>query len=294
MEWSTVEVRDDNGEGFTVKKCEELILPAWTPNIDEKLSLIKNLEYKDGDILVCSYPKTGTHWVSNIVQFLCADGPIEDITSFTPKLMELTPPDRWSSVCEGRMRSSHLRPNRLPVSYYQNGSKIIVVVRNPKDAMVSMFYHLKNAPQFDFKMTWDLFFTVYTRGEVPFGSYFDYYDSFQAKMEQCKTADFLVVHFENLKQNGFEEIKRIQEFIGTNNSDERLQQILDKNTIKKLKADIDSGKVISPLVDKFGKSTLYRKGVIGDWKNIFTVAQNDLFDRIIEEKFKNSLFNVYY
>ncbi|XP_053380225.1 uncharacterized protein LOC123565644 [Mercenaria mercenaria] len=74
-------------------------------------------------------------------------------------------------------------------------------------------------------------------------------------------------------------------------TDERLQAVLDKCSLSNLKAEVESGKVKTPLIDEEGKSIIYRKGIIGDWENYFTVAQNEKIERVAEEKFKNSIFN---
>jgi len=63
-----------------------------------------------------------------------------------------------------------------------------------------------------------------------------------------------------LFQDGFKEVKRIQDYLGLENSDERLYQILQRCSLNNLKADIDKKIVKSQLVDEKGKSDLYRKG----------------------------------
>jgi len=63
-----------------------------------------------------------------------------------------------------------------------------------------------------------------------------------------------------LLQDGFKEMKRIQDYLGLENSDERLYQILQRCSLNNLKADIDKKIVTCQLVDEKGKSVLYRKG----------------------------------
>ncbi|KAL4237478.1 Sulfotransferase domain [Mactra antiquata] len=292
MEWKTVELRDKHGEGFDIIKCEDIILPSFVTDIDKKLQMMKDLKHKDEHILLCSYPKTGTHWVSNIVEFICSEKSVEETSTVMPKLMELMPMEVWSAINECNILSSHFTANHIPDQFFQKGSKTIVIVRNPKDAMVSMFHHLQKAVQINTKMSWDYFYEIYSTGEVPYGSYFDYYDSYEAKMEECDSGDFLIVSFENLKKNCLEELKRIQEFIGTKKSEDELQKIIERLTVKNMRQDINAGKTKSVIVDTSGQSVLYRKGEIGDWKNHFTVAQNERFDKLIEERFKNSVFNI--
>ncbi|WAR30486.1 ST6B1-like protein [Mya arenaria] len=88
---------------------------------------------------------------------------------------------------------------------------------------------------------------------VPPGSYFNFYKKWKQYLKE-NNPNIILVHYENLKKNGVAELKRISEFLNVENTDERL-------------------------------------GIVGDWKNHFTVAQSEIFDTL-EEKFKDDIFTV--
>jgi len=67
-----------------------------------------------------------------------------------------------------------------------------------------------------------------------------------------------------LSQDGFREVKRIQDHLGLENSDERLQAIVKRCSLYNLKTDVNENKMISHLKDANGKSVLYRKGEINN------------------------------
>jgi len=67
-----------------------------------------------------------------------------------------------------------------------------------------------------------------------------------------------------LSQDGFREVKRIQDHLGLENSDERLQAIVKRCSLHNLKTDVNENKMISHLKDANGKSVLNRKGEINN------------------------------
>ena len=63
-----------------------------------------------------------------------------------------------------RLAVSHLRPNHFSEAQ-RSKAKFILGVRNPKDAMVSLFYHLQKDLDFELKSSWDDFFQHYSSGK---------------------------------------------------------------------------------------------------------------------------------
>ena len=62
MGTSILEIRDENGKGYNVVRYEDLLLPNFFKTVtavEKKLSAIKQLEYKEGDVFLCGYPKCG-------------------------------------------------------------------------------------------------------------------------------------------------------------------------------------------------------------------------------------------
>ena len=61
-------------------------------------------------------------------------------------------------------------------------------------------------------------------------------------------------------QQGLEELSKLQDYLGLEHSHERLQQVLDRCSINKLKKDVHTRAVDTPFVDENGDSVIYRKG----------------------------------
>ncbi|KGL80540.1 Sulfotransferase 6B1, partial [Tinamus guttatus] len=145
---------------------------------------------------------------------------------------------------------------------------ILVLFRNPKDTAVSFFHFHNNAPSIPNYSSWDEFFSEFMNGKVSWGSYFDHAVTWNKHIED---ENIMVVLYEDLKQNLTSSVKRIAEFFGFSSTAEQIQSIADRATFQavKDKAQETHGPV---------GSVLFRKGVVGDWKNLFTEAQNQEMD----------------
>lgn len=63
MDWQTVEMRDEDGNGFEFIKKGDLVMPSLFArnDPDTRLRKIKEIKVSPDDVFICSYPKTGTY-----------------------------------------------------------------------------------------------------------------------------------------------------------------------------------------------------------------------------------------
>lgn len=78
-----------------------------------------------------------------------------------------------------------------------------------------------------------------------------------------------VVTFENLKFNPFPTIKKLLEFAGVDRSDEDIFSVIEETSFKNMRRQED----MNSSTDQ--PSRIFRKGLIGEWRDVYTVDQLD-------------------
>ncbi|XP_045175567.1 sulfotransferase 1A1-like [Mercenaria mercenaria] len=117
--------------------------------------------------------------------------------------------------------------------------------------------------------------------------WFQYMKEWQRFSEQ-HPEQILNLFFEDLKEDPVREIKKINSFLETGRSEDLIKRIAEACDFKNLKkADADI-KLAEFFMDKKKRSNLYRKGEVGDWKNHYTVAQNERMNEWLEENFTDT------
>ncbi|KAI1294651.1 Sulfotransferase 1E1 [Halotydeus destructor] len=259
-------------------------------------SLEETLDYvaRDGDLFITTYPKCGTTWMQQIVTLLFNNGKIEGEDTLEKGLFTYIPfleamGTKSLAIKRPIAMKTHLPFNLQP---FNVRAKYIIVLRNPKDVCVSLYYHKKLAPLYPeiFETyTMQVHIEAFLKGEIPSGSYFDWVSSWWSQRDNPNIKFFI---YEDMKTKPRENIVEVAKFIGLEDklkNQQLLSDVLENSSLSHMKVNTNSfmKKQFSMTRQKVieGDFTFIRKGEIGDYRNHFTTEDNDAFNKVIAEKF---------
>ncbi|KAM7058675.1 sulfotransferase 2B1 [Molossus nigricans] len=255
----------------------------------ESISITENAEVQDDDIFVVTYPKSGTNWMIEILSLIIKDGDPSWIRS--EPIWERAP---WCETILGafslsdqpspRLMSSHLPIQLFTKAFFNSKAKVIYMGRNPRDVVVSLYHYSKIAGQLKDPGTPDQFLQNFLKGEVQFGSWFDHIKGW---IRMQGKENFLFITYEELHEDLRGSVQRVCQFLGRQLGEEALGSVVANSSFDAMKANTMSNFTLLPpsLLDQ-RRGAFLRKGVCGDWKNHFTVAQSEAFDRVYREQMR--------
>ncbi|XP_039863854.1 cytosolic sulfotransferase 2-like [Simochromis diagramma] len=256
---------------------------------------IQNFKARPDDIVIATYPKAGTTWVSYMLDLLYFGHMGPDRQTFLPlhervPFLELCVPPMLIGAemadklpTTPRLIKSHLPVQFMPKSFWEQGSRIVYVARNPKDNAVS-FYHfnrMNNAqPEAG---EWSTFLQDFMEGKRVFGSWYDHVNSWWEKKQSYSNLHYMF--YEDLIEDCGQEIDRLCSFLGISASAEEKERVISSVAFDSMKQNKMTNYSTVPVMNQ-EVSPFMRKGKVGDWKNHFTVAQNEQFDEDYKKKMK--------
>ncbi|XP_048373832.1 sulfotransferase 1B1-like [Sphaerodactylus townsendi] len=261
-------------------------IPLMEP-IAQRWAEVENFEARPDDLVIATYPKAGTTWTQEIVDLILAAGDTEKsqrapMQVRIPFLEYCTPPplpsgiDRLVNAPSPRVMKTHLPFQLLPKSFLEKDCKIIYVARNAKDTVVSYFFFDQMHLMQPDPGPWNGYVTKFMEGNVPWGSWYDHVRCYWEKKANHR---ILYLFYEDMKEDLVREIRRMTDFLEVDLPEDIVDKIAHHTSFQIMKdnpmANYDT--VPSTIFDRT-KSSFMRKGEVGDWKNYFTVAQNEAFD----------------
>ncbi|ESO97592.1 hypothetical protein LOTGIDRAFT_152681 [Lottia gigantea] len=278
---SLVEIKDAGGK--TIKYIEHHGFNFVTRNV-ESVKNYENFKLRESDTLICAYCKSGTHWIWEICRMLLAGTTDLKIIDKETQMIEISDHKDLENQPSPRLVNTHASYDLLPNDFWRYKNKIVYLRRNPKDVAVSFYNHIRNVKTvFDYDGEWKDYLKLFIDGKVINGSWFKYVLQWERVIENSTDVEILDVTFEDFKRNPLQEIHRLCKFFDLSLTDEFIREVKDHCEFKKLK-----GRKGHLVTTPDGQSSLYRKGEVGDWKNWFTVAQNELFDSIYKKRMVGS------
>ena len=162
--------------------------------------------------------------------------------------------------------------------------KVVVMLRNPKDTLVSFYHFYKVNRAFGpFTGTWDDFFEIVKKKQLIYG---DWFEHTLAWWKLRNEPNVLILKYEDMKMDPVGNIKELARFMDRELTGRELDTIVQATSFDAMKKNTSVNYTKSEFMTK--GSTFMRKGSIGDWKNHFTVAQNAYFDTWYDAEMKGS------
>jgi hypothetical protein len=176
-----------------------------------------------------------------------------------------------------RLIKTHLPPSMTPQS---PAAKYVYVARNPFDCAVSFYHHTRGfVRHYDFADgTFDDFFECFLSGKVDFGDYFDHLVSWYRRKDD---ANVLLVTYEDMQEDPDAAIVAVAEFLGGTAA----SAVRDAASLARIReascfASMSRNQRRWSSERPRGMPEFVRKGIVGDWRNHFSVDQAQ---RLLEE-----------
>jgi hypothetical protein len=162
--------------------------------------------------------------------------------------------------------------------------KYIYVYRDGKDACTSFFHHLSNqADSGPFEGNFDDFVSDWLQNKIFFGGWAAHLKSWIPAAAESKN-DILLVNYEDMLTDIEASVRRISAFLGRNTDSDFLRSnILPLISIEYMREHRSQYDPVS-VAWKEGFQFI-RKGVAGDFKNLFTAAHEAAYDDMIRKEF---------
>ncbi|XP_035590315.1 sulfotransferase 2B1-like isoform X2 [Oncorhynchus keta] len=255
------------------------------------LKYYEEFTFRHDDILIVTYPKSGTTWMQEIVPLVQSGGDLTPV--LTVPNWDRVPWLEETRACvlnleqraSPRLFSTHYHYNMMPASFFTVKPKVIYVMRNPKDVFTSSYHYYGMASFLVQPGTQDQFLQKFLNGKVMFGSWFDHVIGWLNAKDQDRT---MYISYEEMIFDLSDSVSKISQFMGKSLDSEVIEKIADHCVFKNMKQNKMSNYSLVPneFMDR-NKSEFLRKGIAGDWKNQLTVSQAEYFDAVYKNQMKD-------
>lgn len=261
-----------------------------------------DVKFRDDDIVISTYAKSGTTWVQQIVSQLIFNGKEGlDVSEMSPWVdLRLPPKEVKLPLLEAQTHRRFMKTH-LPVDalVFSEKAKYIYIGRDGRDVLWSFYNHHSTANQ-----DWyDALNKTPGRVGPPMlplqSSISDYYhdwlnkdgypiwpfwENIRSWWETRHLPNVLLVHFGNLKKDMPSEIRRIAEFIGTPIDESNWESILKQCSFDYMKENAAKVAPGGGIFWEGGAQSFIHKGTNGRWRDVLSAEDVSEYEkRALEE-----------
>lgn len=249
---------------------------------------LKRKKYPQNIIFITSLPKSGSTWLSN----MCSG--LDGFDLFAPVKWNIYITEEWDDsrwdletdiFKEFRNKLAVIRghtwaiPKNLNV-LTQSNLKYIIGVRDPRDKLISEYWHSRNFPRhWAHKQAHEQSIEEFISYKLESGEFEkETLNWIRNWLENRDLTKSIIIRYEDMLNNPNTVLEKIFNFLGFKIEQKKIENIIEINSFDKI-----TGRKRGENND----TKFVRKGVSGEWKTIFSKEQKLLFSKIGEDVIEN-------
>jgi hypothetical protein len=227
-----------------------------------------------GDVFLCAYPKSGTTWLAFLLAHILENDRGQTIN--LKSVDEYVPDVNLAYTKRGSLAQyqRHADPRffRCHATYDPNLPRVIYVLRDPRDVLLS-YWHYKKFLSSDFSLS----LTDYLRSDDHWPCRWD--EHLASWLSPQIHPNLLVVKYEQLHAQTGAVLREVLEFGGAKFSDDQIEYAVEQCTFDRMQAAERRFGVHGKNGDE--SESFVRKGKTGSWRE----EMSDLDLQIITDKY---------
>jgi aryl sulfotransferase len=257
--------------------------------------------FRDDDIIIGTYAKSGTTWTQQIVSQLVFRGAEDiDVSEISPWIDLRVPPKEVKLPAVEAQTHRRFLKTHLPVDalVFSPKAKYIYIARDGRDVVWSMYNHHSNGNAAFYAMLNDTPGRVGPPIEPPPASIRQYYHDwldrdghpFWSFWENISSwwnvrhlPNVLLLHFADLKADMPGQIRRIADFLGIAVDEDSWLAILEHCSFDYVKRNATRAPPLGGVFWEGGAQTFIHKGTNGRWRDVLTVEESAKYERLAVE-----------
>ncbi|MDA0206204.1 MAG: sulfotransferase domain-containing protein [Acidobacteria bacterium] len=261
-----------------------------------------DLKFRDNDIVIGTYAKSGTTWVQQIVSQLIFNGQEGlEVAEMSPWMDLRVPPKQVKLPEVEAQQHRRFIKTHLPVDalVFSPKAKYIYIGRDGRDVVWSMYNHHSTANEQWYDVLNNTPGRVGPPIERPCDSVHQHFDEWFEKdghpfwpfWENVRTwweirnlPNVTLLHFNDLKRDMPGEIRRIASFLETPIDESKWNDIVTHCSFDYMKANATKSVPLGGAFWDGGAQNFIHKGVNGRWNETLTPAENAAYEeRAVKE-----------
>ena len=255
-------------------------------------------KFRDDDIIISTYAKTGTTWVQQIVSQLIFDGkeglPVADMSPWLD--LRVPPKDVKLAEVEAQTHRRFIKTH-LPVEalVFSPKVKYLYIARDGRDVVWSLYNHHSTANDLWYEALNETPGLVGPPMTKPVDSIVQYYhewldndgypfwsfwENVRSWWEVRHLPNVMLVHFSNLKKDMPKEILRIAGFLDIDINEEKWHEILQHCSFDYMKANATPSVPLGGAFWDGGAEQFIYKGVNGRWRELLNSTEIKKYDSL--------------